>query len=116
MTITERRVGPVTVVDLAGKLTLTNNPGLLKDVVTNLVFRGQQHIVLNLADVSYIDSSGLGELVACYLTTARGGGVIKLASAGPRVLNLLVMTKLLTIFESHDTDEAAILSFAGAAV
>ncbi len=103
-------------VDLAGKLTLTDGPGLVKDVISSLVFRGQHQIVLNLAGVNYIDSSGLGELVACHLTAARAGGAIKLANVGPRVLDLLVLTRLLTIFEAHASAEAAIMSFAGAAV
>jgi len=116
MRISERCIGGVTVVDLAGKLTLTDGPGMVKDIVTQLVLRGQQQIVLNLAEVSYIDSSGLGELVACYLTAARGGGAIKLANARPRVLDLLILTRLLTIFEAHPSEEAAAMSFAGAAV
>jgi anti-sigma B factor antagonist len=116
MRIGERLIGGVAVVDLAGKLTLTDGPGLVKDVVTSLVFRGHRQIVLNLAGVGYIDSSGLGELVACHLTAARAGGAIKLANAGPRVLDLLILTKLLTIFEAHPSEESAIMSFAGAAV
>jgi len=116
MKISERCVRGVAVVDLAGKLTLTDGPGMVKDVVTRLVSRGQQQIVLNLAGISYIDSSGLGELVACYLTAVRRGGIIKLANAGPRVLDVLVLTRLLTIFEVHTSEESAIMSFAGAAV
>jgi anti-sigma B factor antagonist len=116
MRISERCVRGVTVVELAGKLTLTDGPGMVKDVVTQLASCGQRQIVLNLAGVSYIDSSGLGELVACYLTAVRRGGAIKLANAGPRVLDLLVLTKLLTIFEAHPSEESAIMSFAGAAV
>jgi len=116
MRIGERSIGGVTVVDLAGKLTLTDGPGLVKDIVTSLILRGQQQIVLNLAEVSYIDSSGLGELVACHLTAARAGGAIKLANARRRVLDVLVLTRLLTIFEAHPSEEAAIMSFAGAAV
>lgn len=116
MRISERRVGDVTVVDLTGKLTLTDDPGMVKDVVSSLVYRGQKQVVLNLRGISYIDSSGLGELVACHLTATRTGGAIKLAHAAPRVLDLLVLTKLLTIFEAHDSEEDAIMSFAGAPV
>ena len=116
MKISERCVRGVAVVELTGKLTLTDGPGMVKDAVSSLVSRGQQRIVLNLADVSYIDSSGLGELVACHLTAVRGGGAIKLANAGRRVLDLLVLTKLLTIFEAHPSEESAIMSFAAAAV
>jgi anti-sigma B factor antagonist len=113
MRIAERRLRDVTVLDVSGKLTVTDNPGHVKDKVTSLVYQGQKQIVLNLADVSYVDSSGLGELVACYLSAARGGSTIKLANAGGRMQDLLVLTKLLTIFESHTSEAAAIDSFAG---
>jgi len=116
MRISERWVGGVAVVDLAGKLTLTDGPGMVKDAVASLVSRGQQQIVLNLTEVNYIDSSGLGELVACHLTAVRAGGEIKIANAGRRVLDLLVLTRLVTIFEAHASEERAIMSFAGAAV
>lgn len=112
MRIGERRLGNVTVVDLAGKLTLTDSPGLVKDRISALVYQGRKHLVLNLADVTYVDSSGLGELVACHLTAERGGATLKLSGAGYRMQDLLVLTKLLTIFESHRSEEAAIESFA----
>lgn len=114
MRISERRVGEVAVVDLAGKLTCTDGPGLVKDKVTSLVYQGHKNIVLNLADITYVDSSGLGELVACHLTAERGGATIKLANAGYRIQDLLVLTKLLTIFESHQSETTAIDSFARA--
>ena len=112
MRISERRVGEVVVVNLAGKLTCTDGPGLVKDKVTSLVYTGQKNIVLNLADITYVDSSGLGELVACHLTAERGGATIKLANAGYRMQDLLVLTKLLTIFESHRSETTAVESFA----
>ena len=112
MRISERRVGEVAVVDLAGKLTCTDGPGLVKDKITSLVYQGQKNIVLNLADITYVDSSGLGELVACHLTAERGGATIKLANAGDRIQDLLVLTKLLTIFESHQSETIAVDSFA----
>ena len=111
MRISERQVGDVTVVDLTGKLTLTDSPGLIKDKISNLVYQGRKNIVLNLADITYVDSSGLGELVACYLTAERGGSTVKLANAGYRMQDLLVLTKLLTVFESHRSEAAAIQSF-----
>lgn len=111
MRISERRVGEVAVLDLAGKLTCTDGPGLVKDKVTSLVYLGQKNIVLNLADITYVDSSGLGELVACHLTAERGGATIKLANAGYRMQDLLVLTKLLTIFESHRSETTAVESF-----
>jgi anti-sigma B factor antagonist len=111
MRISERRVGDVTVIDLAGKLTCTDGPGLVKDKITTLVYQGRKNIVLNLAEITYVDSSGLGELVACHLTAERGGAGIKLANAGYRMQDLLVLTKLLTIFESHRSEAAAVESF-----
>ena len=111
MRISERRVGNVAVVDLAGKLTLTDGPGRVKDTITSLVLQGRKNIVLNLAEITYVDSSGLGELVACHLTAERGGSTIKLANAGYRMQDLLVLTKLLTVFESHRSEAAAIQSF-----
>jgi anti-sigma B factor antagonist len=116
MRITERRVGDVTVLAVSGRLTLTDAPGRVKETVKRLVGEGQKQIVLNMAEVTYVDSSGLGELVAAYLSATRGGGTVKLANAGHRTQDLLVLTKLLTVFESHDSESAAIESFAGAHV
>jgi anti-sigma B factor antagonist len=116
MRIGERRIGEVTVLEISGKLTVNDSPGRVKDKVTSLVFQGHKHIVLNMADVTYVDSSGLGELVACHLTAARGGSAIKLANAGGRMQDLLVLTKLLTLFESHPDEASAIDSFAAATV
>jgi anti-sigma B factor antagonist len=116
MRISERHVGDVTVLDLVGKLTLTDGPGRVKDKVTSLVYQGHRQIVLNLAEITYVDSSGLGELVACHLTAERSAGCIKLANAGYRMQDLLVLTKLLTIFESHRSEAAAIESFARTAL
>jgi anti-sigma B factor antagonist len=110
MTITERRLGPVTVLALAGKLTLDNAVDL-KGRVTNLLGNGQKQIVLNLAEVTYIDSSGLGEMVSCHTTATREQGAIRLADVGKRGLNLLVLTKLNMVFDVHDSDRDAIASF-----
>lgn len=114
MQISERKVGPVTVVDLSGKLVSTEN-GRVKEAVTTLVQQGTKQIVLNLGNVSYVDSSGLGELVACHGTATRGGGTVKLANAGKRIQDLLVMTKLLTVFDCHESEEAAVQSFSASA-
>jgi anti-sigma B factor antagonist len=114
MQISERKVGPVTVIDLSGRMTTADNPGRLKEKVTSLVFQGDKQIVLNLANLTYCDSSGLGELVACHGTAVRGGGAVKLANTGKRLQDLLVMTKLLTVFDAYDSEEAALASFAGA--
>lgn len=115
MRIGEKRIGEVTVLELSGKLTVNDNPGRLKDKVSSLVFQGHQRIVLNMSNVTYVDSSGLGELVACYITAVRNDSVIKIAGAGGRMQDLLVLTKLFTLFESHPTEQEALASFAGAA-
>ena len=112
MEIAERKVGDVTVVDVTGKMVASENPGRLKDKVTSLIFSGQKHIVINLGNVTYVDSSGLGEMVACHGSAVRGGGEVKLANTGKKIKDLLVMTKLLTVFDAHDSEEAAIKSFA----
>jgi anti-sigma B factor antagonist len=115
MRISERDVGPVKVIEISGRLTLTDNPGRIKDKVHSLVFDGQKYIVLNLSDVSYVDSSWLGELVACHLAAVRGGSVVKLAHAG-QLDHLLHLTRLGTVIESHPTEKAAIDSFPKAEV
>ncbi|HUE88208.1 MAG TPA: STAS domain-containing protein [Vicinamibacterales bacterium] len=112
MTVTERKVGDVVIVDVNGKMLATENPGRLKDKITSLLFQGEKQIVLNLANVGYVDSSGLGEMVACYGSAMREGAKLKLANAGNRITDLLVMTRLVTIFDAHDTEDAAIKSFA----
>ena len=112
MGIGVRRLGDVTVVDLRGKFSVVTRPGRVKDVITDLVFGGHRNIVLNLADVRYIDSSGLGELVACYLTAERQGCTIKLANLDGRMRDVLVLTRLLSLFETHPNEDAAVMSFA----
>ena len=113
MDIAERKVGGVTIIDLSGKMVATESQGRLKDKVTSLIFQGEKRIVINLGNVSYVDSSGLGELVACHGSAVRAGGEVKLANAAKRINDLLVMTKLLTVFDAHDTEEAAVRSFSG---
>ena len=115
MQLSERRVGTVVVLDLVGKATLTDNPGRLKEKISSLVAQGESNIVLNLAHVNYIDSSGLGELVASHTTAWRGGVTVKLANTRPRVWELLVLTKLVTIFDCYPSETAALESFAVAA-
>jgi anti-sigma B factor antagonist len=107
MDIAQRQVGDVVILDLSGKITLTDSNGKLKDRVTALVAGGQKKIVLNLAAVPFVDSSGLGETVACYTTVTKSGGAISLVGATTRIKDLLVMTKLVTVFNSYETlDEA----------
>lgn len=111
MTVSERKVGDVTIVDVTGKMVASDSSGRLKDKITSLIFQGEKQIVLNLANVSYVDSSGLGEMVACHGSVTRGGGELKLASAGNKIRDLLVMTRLVTIFDAHDSEDEAVRSF-----
>ena len=106
----ERLIGSVVVLDISGKSVL--GVGLLKDKIHSLVFQGRREILLNLGAVSYVDSSGLGELVAAFTTVARAGGQIKLLNLTKRVHDLLAITKLVTVFETFDQEAAAVESFA----
>ena len=110
MTITEREVGSITVLNLAGKLTL-DDIGMLKGKVTGLLASGHKQIVLNLADVTYIDSSGLGEMVSCHATALRENGAVKLANLGKRTQDLLVITKLNMVFDVYGSEKEALASF-----
>ena len=111
MTIQERVVGSIIVLDLSGKLVLGDGDTLLKDKIHSLVFQGRKQILLNMGGVSYMDSSGLGALVASSLTAKNNGGQIKLVALTKRLQDLLAIAKLLTIFESYDTEAEAIGSF-----
>jgi anti-sigma B factor antagonist len=111
MQIHQRTVGDVTIIDLNGKMTLGEGDELLRDKVNSLISQGQKKLVLNLAEVPYIDSAGLGEIVRTYTTVSRQGGALKLLSLTKRIQDLLAITKLLTIFETFDTEDEAVKSF-----
>ena len=115
MQIDERSVGDVVVLDLKGKVTLGEGDELLKDKVNSLVNQGHKKIVLNLADVPYIDSAGLGEVVRTYTTVSRQGGSLKLLNLTKRITDLLSITKLLTVFETFDSENEAVRSFSASA-
>jgi anti-sigma B factor antagonist len=115
MQIEERAVGDVVVLDLKGKITLGEGDELLKDKVNSLVNQGHRKIVLNLADVPYIDSAGLGEVVRTYTTVSRQGGSLKLLNLTKRITDLLSITKLLTVFETFDSENEAVRSFSASA-
>ena len=115
MQIEERPVGDVMVLDVKGKVTLGEGDELLKDKVNSLVTQGHKKIILNLADVPYIDSAGLGEIVRTYTTVSRMGGNLKLLNLTKRITDLLSITKLLTVFETYDSEAEAIRSFAASA-
>jgi anti-sigma B factor antagonist len=112
LTITERRSGSVTVLDLAGNIRLGEGNIELHNILRFLVEKGERKVLLNLAEVKYIDSSGLGELVAGYTTLQKNGGEMKLLHLTERVNELMVITKLLTVFEVFDNEQEAIGSFA----
>jgi len=107
----ERASGAVTILDLEGKLVLGDGDSLLKDKIHSLVFQGRKLIVLNLGGVSYVDSSGLGALVASSITAKSNGGQIKLLSLTKRLQDLLSISKLLTVFDSFDNEADAVKSF-----
>jgi len=115
MQIDERAVGDVMVLDLKGRITLGEGDELLKDKVNSLINQGQKKLVLNLADVPYIDSAGLGEIVRTYTTVSRQGGSLKLLNLTKRITDLLSITKLLTVFETFDSEPDAVKSFAASA-
>jgi anti-sigma B factor antagonist len=115
MQIEERAVGDVVVLDLKGKITLGEGDELLKDKVNSLVNQGHKKIILNLADVPYIDSAGLGEVVRTYTTVSRQGGSLKLLNLTKRITDLLSITKLLTVFETFDSENEAVRSFSASA-
>jgi anti-sigma B factor antagonist len=115
MQIEERAVGDVVVLDLKGRVTLGDGDELLKDKVNSLVNRGFRKIVLNLAEVPYVDSAGLGEIVRTYTTVSRQGGSLKLLNLTKRISDLLSITKLLTVFETFDAEDEAVKSFSASA-
>ena len=111
MDIAERMVSDVTVLDLKGKMTLGEGDELLKDKINSLLAGGKKKLILNLEGVPYIDSAGLGEIVRTYTTVSRQGGNLKLLNLTKRIEDLLSITKLLTVFETFDTEPEAIKSF-----
>jgi anti-sigma B factor antagonist len=111
MDITERISGNVTLVDLNGKLTLGEPTQRLHDKVNSLIQQGRKNIVLNLADVTAVDSGGLGELVRTLTTMQKHGGSLKVANLPKRVQDLLVMTRLVTVFDTFEDEGAAVKSF-----
>ena len=108
---TTRQVGDVTVVDAVGRITLGEGSAALRDTIRDLAAQGNKKILLNLAEVSYIDSSGIGEMVSGFTTVTNAGGQLKLLSLTKRVKDLLQITKLYTVFEVHDDETAAVRSF-----
>jgi len=115
LTAKTRRVGNVAIVDLNGKITLGENTGILRDELRSLLSQGNKHIVLNLKDVGYVDSAGLGELVGAYTTATNQGGAVKLLHVQGKMKDLMQITKLHTVFPVFEDEQKAIASFGPAA-
>ena len=112
MDIKERVVNGVSVLDLSGKIILGEGDGQIRDRIKDLLSDGQRRILLNLGDVNYIDSAGLGALISSYTTTKREGGQLKLMNLTKRIQDLLAITKLITVFDTYDDEKEALGSFA----
>ena len=111
MHINTREVQGVTIVDISGRITLGDETGTLRDAVRDLVSKGTKKIVLNLAEVSYIDSTGVGELVGSLMTVRNAGGELKLMNLTPKVKDVVYVTKLYTVFDVKDDEFTAVKSF-----
>jgi anti-sigma B factor antagonist len=109
--LTSRQVGDVTVMDAAGRITLGEGASTFRDAVRDLAAKGNKKLLLNLGEVSYIDSSGIGEMVSGFTSVTNSGGQLKLLGLSKRVKDLLQITKLYTVFEVFDDETAAIRSF-----
>jgi anti-sigma B factor antagonist len=109
--LSTRQVDGVTIVDCSGRITLGEGSVVLRDAVKDLLSKGQKKIVLNLADVNYIDSSGIGELVSAYTTVKNQGGELKLLNLTKKVHDLLQITKLYTVFDVKDDEASAVKAF-----
>jgi len=112
MKASTRQVDGVTVVDFSGRITLGEGSVVLRDTIRDLITKGNKKILLNLGDVTYIDSSGIGELVSAYTTVRNGGGELKLLNLTKKVHDLLQITKLYTVFDIKDDEATAIQAFA----
>ena len=111
MKISSRQVDGVTIVDCSGRITLGEGSVMLRDSVREMLGKGQKKIVLNLADVNYIDSSGIGELVSAFTTAKNQGGELKLLNLTKKVHDLLQITKLYTVFDVKEDETAAVKAF-----
>ena len=115
MKATTRQVDSVTIFDISGRITLGEGCAQLRDLIRSHLGKGDKKLLLNLADVTYIDSSGIGELVSAFTAVSNQGGQLKLLSLTKKVHDLLQITKLLTVFDVHDDEVKAIASFDKAA-
>ncbi|HEV8134604.1 MAG TPA: STAS domain-containing protein [Pyrinomonadaceae bacterium] len=109
--VNERQAGDVTILDMTGAVRIGEGSIALRDAIRGLADSGKKKILLNLAGVNYVDSSGIGELIANYTTVSRQGGQLKLLNLTDRIQNLLVITKLLTVFDAYEDEGEALKSF-----
>ncbi|HKS68324.1 MAG TPA: STAS domain-containing protein [Candidatus Acidoferrales bacterium] len=108
---TNRKIGEITIVDFSGRITLGEGSAALRKTVRELIERGHRKILLNLADVDYIDSSGIGELVSAYTAVQGVNGELKLLQLTRRVHDILQITRLVTVFDVQSDEDAALRSF-----
>ena len=106
-----REVQGVSIVDLKGKITIGSGDVQLREVINGLVEKGKKNILINMKEVTTIDSSGIGELVGCYTSVTNKGGKLKLLNLTKRIQDLLAITKLLTVFDTYDSEADAIKSY-----
>ncbi len=111
LNINERQAGDVTVLDMSGKITIGEGSVSLRSAIRRLLEEGKKRILLNLAGVSYVDSSGIGELVSSYTAINKEGGQLKLLNLTQKIQDLLTITKLLTVFDVYDNEAEALNSF-----
>ncbi|MGA9771185.1 MAG: STAS domain-containing protein [Blastocatellia bacterium] len=111
MDIKERVVDGVSVLDLSGKIVLGEGDGQVRERIKDLLSDGQKKILLNLGDVTYVDSAGLGALISSYTTTKREGGQLKLVNLTKRIQDLLAITKLITVFDTYESEQEALESY-----
>lgn len=111
MKVSNRQVDGISIVDMSGRITLGEGSVILRDTIRDMVGKGNKKILLNLGDVTYIDSSGIGELVSAFTAVRREGGELKLLNLTKKVHDLLQITKLYTVFDIKDDEALAIKSF-----
>ena len=111
MKVATRQVDGVTILDLSGRITLGEGSVTLRDAVHDLIAKGSKHILLNLENINYIDSSGIGELVSAFTSVRNAGGELKLLNLTKKVHDLLQITKLYTVFDNWDSEASAVSAF-----
>jgi len=111
MKLSNRKVGDVVIIDVDGKIVLGDGDVEIKQIVDNLLNKGNKKFILNMAKVPYLDSAGLGEIIRCFTTLRKSGGSFKLLSPNQRIIDLMTITKLLDVFDTFDNEAAAIASF-----